>query len=80
MQEGKVSNLDFWLEERCRNEGLSPRQAAAKTCLSQSTLADIVKGEGKVCGETIEKLARYFSGDGRRRLVLEDQHLVLAGY
>jgi len=68
------------LEEKCRNEWLSLRQAAVKTDLSHSTLCDIVKGEGKVCGETIKKLARYFGGDGRRRLVLEDQLLVLAGY
>ena len=80
MQEGKVNNLGSWLEEKCRSEGLSLRQAAVKTGLSHSTLCDIVKGEGKVCGETIKKLARYFGGDGKRRLVLEDQLLVLAGY
>lgn len=80
MQEGNVSTLGSWLGERCKSEGLSLRQAAVKTGLSHSTLAGIVKGNIKVCGETIKKLAKYFGGDGRRRWVLEDQLLVLAGY
>lgn len=80
MREGKINSLGSWLEEKCKNEGLSLRQAAAKTGLSHSTLADIRKGNSNVSGETIKKLARYFGGDGTRRLVLEDQLLVLAGY
>ena len=39
-----------------------------------------MNGEINISGETIRKLARYFGGDGRRRLVFEDQLLVLAGY
>lgn len=80
MQEGKINSLGSWLEEKCKSEGLSLRQAAAKTGLSHSTIADIRKGNSNVSGETIKKLARYFGGDGTRRLVLEDQLLVLAGY
>jgi len=81
MREGKINSLGSWLEEKCKSEGLSLRQAAAKIGLSHSTLAKIVKGNTKVRGETIKKLARYFSGDGtRKRLVLGDQLLILAGY
>jgi len=81
MREEKINSLGSWLEEKCKSERLSLRQAAAKTGLSHSTLAKIVKGNTKVRGETIKKLARYFGGDGtRRRLVLEDRLLVLAGY
>jgi len=81
MQEGKINSLALWLEEKCKSERLSLRQAAAKTSLSHSTLADIRKGNSNVSGETIKKLARYFGGDGtRRRLVLEDQLLILASY
>jgi len=81
MQEGRINSLGSWLEEKCKSERLSLRQAAAKTGLSHSTLAKIIKGNTKVRGETIKKLARYLSGDGtRRRLVVEDRLLVLAGY
>jgi len=80
MQEGKINSLGSWLAEKCKSERLSLRQAAAKTGLSHATLADIRKGKSNVSGETIKKLARYFGGDGRRRLVLEDRLLVLAGY
>ena len=81
MQEGKINSLGSWLEEKCKSEGLSLRQAAVKTGLSHSTLANIRKGNSNVSGETIKKLARYFSGDGtRKRLVLEARLLVLAGY
>jgi len=81
MQEGKINSLGSWLEEKCKSEGLSLRQAAVKTGLSHSTLANIRKGNSNVSGETIKKLARYFGGDGTRgRLVLEDRLLVLAGY
>lgn len=80
MQEGEINSLGSWLEQKCKSEGLSLRQAAVKTGLSHSTLCEIVKGNAKVCGETIKKLARYFGGDGRRRWALEDKLLVLAGY
>jgi len=81
MQEGKINGLGSWLEEKCKSERLSLRQAAIKIGLSHSALANIRKGNSNVSGETIKKLARYFGGDGtRRRLVLEDRLLVLAGY
>ena len=80
MPEGRINSLGSWLEEKCKSERLSLRQAAAKTGLSHSTLANIRKGNSNVSGETIKKLARYFGGDGTRRLVLEDRLLVLAGY
>jgi len=81
MQEGKINSLGLWLEEKWKSEGLSLRQAAVKTGLSHAALAKIVKANTKVRGGTIKKLARYFGGDGtRKRLVLEDRLLVLAGY
>ena len=75
--QGKLSQ---WLEARCRTEHLSLRQAAARTGLSHSTIADIRKG-GRPVPETIRKLAQGFGGDGTaERLALEARLLVLAGY
>ncbi|MBA7670379.1 hypothetical protein ES703_78525 [subsurface metagenome] len=68
-----------WLVERCQKEGLSLRQAAAKTGLSHATIDDIRKGGG-ASAETIRKLAQAFGGDGREMLALEDKLLVLSGY
>ncbi|GAI97860.1 unnamed protein product, partial [marine sediment metagenome] len=67
------------LEEKCRREHLSLRQAATKTGLSHATIDDIIKGRHP-SPETIQKLARGFGGDGNRGLALEDRLLVLAGY
>lgn len=76
----KEQNLSQWLENRCKREHLSLRQAAAKTGLSHATIADIRKG-GHPFPESIKKLAQAFGGDGNNeRLALEDKLLVLAGY
>ena len=73
-------SLSEWLEERCKREHLSLRQAAARTGLSHATIADIRKGVRPV-PETIQKLAKSFGGDGpNQRLALEDYLLTLAGY
>lgn len=80
MQEEKITNLGSWVERECNRQGLSLRQAAAKVGLSHSTLAEIVKGNTKVCAKTIKRLATCFGGDGKRMLALEDELLVLAGY
>ena len=79
MKEQTRNDLGQWLEERCQEERLSLRQAAEKTGLSHSTIADIIKGV-QPSAESIKKLAEAFSGDGSHRLVLEDKLLVLAGY
>jgi len=72
--------LGQWVEEKCREEKLSLRQAAEKTGLSHSTIADVMKGV-RPSAETIKKLAQAFSGNGStHRLILEDRLLVLAGY
>jgi len=71
--------LGSWLVERCQKEGLSLRQAAAKTGLSHVTIDDIRKG-GRASAETIRKLSQAFGGDGREMLALEDKLLVLSGY
>lgn len=77
---GQGKGLAVWLEERCQNEGLSLRQAAAKTDLSHATIADIIKGVHP-SSETVRKLAGAFSSDGvHHRLALEDKLLILAGY
>ena len=79
MKEQTRDDLGQWLGERCQEEKLSLRQAAEKTGLSHSTIADIIKGV-QPSAESIKKLAEAFSGDGSHRLVLEDKLLVLAGY
>ncbi|MBA7637670.1 hypothetical protein ES703_45316 [subsurface metagenome] len=74
-----TAGLGGWLAERCREEGLSLRQAAAKTGLSHTTI-DAIMGGGSASAATIRKLAQAFAGNGQRRLVLEDKLLILAGY
>ena len=71
--------LGKWLEETCKQERLSLRQAASKTGLSHATIDDIIKGGG-ASAETIRKLAQAFGGDGREMLALEDKLLILSGY
>lgn len=66
-----------WLEERCRVEHLSNRQAGVKTGLSHATIADIRNGS-QPSPKTIMKLAQGFGGDGN--LALEDYLSILAGY
>ena len=72
-------SLSQWLEERCKHEHLSLRQAAARTGLSHATIGDIIKG-GHPSPETIKKLAQAFSAGTNERQALEDHLLVLAGY
>jgi len=50
-------NLGQWLEGKCKTEHLSLRQAAAKTGLSHSTIAHIIKGN-RPLRETIERPAQ----------------------
>jgi len=72
--------LGSWLAERCQQESLSLRQAAAKTGISHATVADIIKG-GRPSPETVKKLAGAFAGNGdHEKMALEDELLVLAGY
>ena len=74
------NQLSQWLEEKCKQEHLSLRQAAAKTGLSHSTIDDVIKG-GHPSAETIRKLAQGFGRDGiNQRVALEDRLLMLAGY
>jgi len=42
----QAGGLGSWLAERCKQESLSLRQAAAKTGISHATVADIITGEG----------------------------------
>ena len=80
LRNNSTGSLGVWLREKCTEEGLSLRQAAAKTGLSHGTIDDIIKGGG-ASAETIRKLAQGFSGSGdHQRLALEDELLVLAGY
>jgi len=74
-----ASKIGQWVEEECKREHMSLRQVAAKTGLSHSTIADIIKGS-RPLPETITKLAQGFGGDGKRGLALQDHLLVLAGY
>jgi len=75
-EQGKLSQ---WLQESCKDEHLSLRQAGAKTGLSGATIGDIIRGS-RPLPETIRKLARAFGGNGANaRLALEDKLLTLAG-
>ena len=74
------TGLSQWLKDRCKVEGLSMRQAAARTGLSHATIADIINGASVPSPETIKRLAHAFGGDGNERLALEDSLLILAGY
>lgn len=68
-----------WLDEQCKQRGLSLRQAADKTGLSHATIRDI-RNNGTASAESIRKLAQTFGGDNHEKLALEDKLLVLAGY
>jgi transcriptional regulator with XRE-family HTH domain len=73
-------NLATWLEQRCREEGLSYRQAAAKAGISHASIAGIRKG-ARPSAATIVKLARAFADEGsNQKVVLEDYLLGLCGY
>lgn len=76
----QATGLGSWLVERCRVEGLSLRQAGAKTGLSHATIRDIMNGSS-ASAETIRKLALGFGGGGHHsRLAVEDKLLTLSGY
>lgn len=75
----KPGSLGNWLDEQCKRQGLSLRQAAEKTGLSHATIRDI-RNNGSASAESIKKLAQTFGGENHERLVLEDKLLVLAGY
>ena len=77
---GKRGSLATWLQEKCQKEGLSLRQASAKTGLSHATIADIMNG-AHPSPESIQKLAGAFSESGdHHRMALEDKLLNLVGY
>ena len=73
------SGLAGWLKEKCQEEGLSFRQAAAKTGLSHGTICGIVNGKSPTA-ETVKRLARGFGDDHHHQLALEDKLLTLTGY
>jgi len=77
--EKQESGLGEWLRERCQKQGLSLRQAAARTGLSHGTIEGIIKGASP-SPETIKRLAHSFADNGNERLALEDSLLILAGY
>ncbi len=71
--------LSLWLRQRCEKEGLSLRQAAAKTGLSHNTIHQILNN-GSASPDSIRKLAQAFGGNGHnQKFMLEDKLLVLAG-
>lgn len=76
----EASDMAAWLEQRCRAERLSYRQAAAKAGLSHTTIATIRTGM-RPSAATIVKLAKAFSAEGpNHKGVLEDHLLSLCGY
>lgn len=77
MSQPALSGLGEWLRKRC--DKVSLREVAAKTGLSHTTIAAVIKS-GSASPETIRKLARAFGGDGRQGVALEDILLTLAGH
>lgn len=76
-----TSALGKWLEDQCVEQHLSLRQAAIKIGLSHATIADIIRGDDNHPHPgTIQKLVKFFGGDGKQGLALEDHLLTLAGY
>lgn len=74
------SGLAQWLEEKCREEHLSLREAGKRAGVSHSTIRAIMQG-GRASAISVTKLAEAFSGSGdNQRLILEDELLVMAGY
>ena len=71
--------LGGWLEQRCHDEVLSLRQAAAKSGLSHATLSDIMKGI-RPSAATIVKLAEAFGSNDHDKSELKDLLLGLSGY
>ena len=72
--------LGRWLEEKCREQGLSLRQASLKIDLSHTAVSSIIKGAG-VSAATIKKLSLAFSDGGdHHRQALEDELLRISGY
>lgn len=66
--------LGKWLKETCQRQRLSLRQAANKTGLSHTTIAQLMKGTG-ASPQTIRKLATAFNEKGKQRWALEDKLL-----
>ena len=80
MAELATGALGRWLEEKCREQGLSLRQASLKIGISHTGISDLLKGANP-SPQTIKKLAQAFSGDGEyHRQALEDELLRLCGY
>lgn len=77
--EQEISGIGQWLKDVCQKQGLSLRQAAARTGLSHGTIEGILKGTSP-SPETIKRLAQSFGEDGNEKLALEDSLLILAGY
>lgn len=73
------TTLASWLKGKCREEGLSLRQAAIKTGLSHGTICGIIKGNSPTA-ETVKRLARGFGDNHHQTLALEDKLLTLTGY
>lgn len=75
----KQNGVGPWLHEKCQEERLSLREAAAKTGLCHTAIESIIKGASP-SPQTIRKLAQAFSRGENERLALEDHLLTLAGY
>ena len=75
----RQSRLGAWLHQKCQEERLSLRRAAAKTGLSHTAIDGIIKGASPA-PQAIRKLAQAFSRGENERLALEDYLLTLAGY
>ena len=80
MEDKHGKGLGEWLQQKCRKEGLSLREAGRKAGLSHSTIRDIISGHSIPFPETIRKLARAFTDGHHSAVALENTMLVLAGH
>lgn len=74
-----AKGLGTWLKERCKEEHLSVRQAAAKVGISHATISDIIHGS-RPSAITIRKLAEGFGNNDEHRAELNDLLLGLSGF
>ena len=74
-----ANTLGAWLKNKCAEERLSLRQAAAKAGLSHVTISDIING-GRPSATTIGKLAEAFGNGNTQTAELKDLLLGLSGY
>lgn len=82
MQSDMAEGFGAWVAQKCRERGLSLRQASIGAGLCHATVAAVVRG-GRPSPGTVKNLAHFFSAnpaDPVQTAALEDYLLALAGH